>query len=150
MAQLLLVLVPAPRVFLRVLWFSSLHKNQHFQIPIGPGNSGEKSHPVDSIIYLCYFIYFIKRHSKCLGTIELFFSDGIIPSVKGRETVHCFVKFFIHFCSDVQKTGRSKLGTKAGLQRAISQFAQEKKAEMMKTETGKCLFILETPVFLSW
>ena len=76
-------------------------------------------------------------------------SDGIIPSVKGRETVHCFVKFFIHCYSDVQKTGRSKLGTKAGLQRAISQFAQEKKAEMMKTETGKCLFILETPVFLS-
>lgn len=41
--------------------------------------------------------------------------------------------------SDVQKTGRSKLGTKAGLQRAISQFAQEKKAEMMKTESGECL-----------
>ena len=32
--SLLLVLVPAPRVFLRVLRFSSLHKNQHFQIPI--------------------------------------------------------------------------------------------------------------------
>ena len=31
---LLLVLVLAPRVFLRVLRFSSLHKNQHFQIPI--------------------------------------------------------------------------------------------------------------------
>ena len=28
--SLLLVLVPAPRVFLRVLRFSSLHKNQHF------------------------------------------------------------------------------------------------------------------------
>ena len=27
--SLLLVLVPAPRVFLRVLRFSSLHKNQH-------------------------------------------------------------------------------------------------------------------------
>ena len=58
--SLLLVLVPAPRVFLRVLRFFSLHKNQHFQIPIRPGNSGEKSHPVDSTeipIYL--FIYFI-------------------------------------------------------------------------------------------
>ena len=32
--SLLLVLVPAPRVFLRVLQFSSLHKNQHFQIPV--------------------------------------------------------------------------------------------------------------------
>ena len=28
--SVLLVLVPAPRVFLRVLRFSSLHKNQHF------------------------------------------------------------------------------------------------------------------------
>ena len=34
-------------------------KNQHYQIPIRPGNSGEKSHSVDSTeipIYL--FIYF--------------------------------------------------------------------------------------------
>ena len=31
--SLLVVLVLAPRVFLRVLRFSSLHKNQHFQIP---------------------------------------------------------------------------------------------------------------------
>ena len=29
--------VLAPRVFLRVLRFSSLHKNQHFQIPIWSG-----------------------------------------------------------------------------------------------------------------
>ena len=35
--SLLLVLALAPRVFLRVLRFSSLHKNQHFQIPIRPG-----------------------------------------------------------------------------------------------------------------
>jgi len=27
----------APRVFLQVLWFSSLHKNQQLQIPIQPG-----------------------------------------------------------------------------------------------------------------
>ena len=36
--SLLLVLVLAPRVFLRVLWFSSLHKNQHSPIPIRPGH----------------------------------------------------------------------------------------------------------------
>lgn len=43
------------------------------------------------------------------------------------------------FRSDVEKIGRSKLGTKAGLQRAISQFSQEKKAQLSKTETGvKC------------
>ena len=34
---LLLVRVLAPRVFLRALRFSSLHKSQHFQIPIRPG-----------------------------------------------------------------------------------------------------------------
>ena len=34
--SLLLVLVLVPRVFLRVLRFSSLHKNPHFQIPIPP------------------------------------------------------------------------------------------------------------------
>ena len=38
--SLLLVLVPAPRVFLRVLRFSFLHKNQHFLILIRSGNSG--------------------------------------------------------------------------------------------------------------
>ena len=38
--SLLLVFFPAPRVFLRVLRFSSLHKNQHFQIPIRPGTHG--------------------------------------------------------------------------------------------------------------
>ena len=58
--SLLLVLVPAPRVFLRVLRFSSLHKNQHFQIPIRPGNNGGKSHSVDSTeipIYLFFFLF---------------------------------------------------------------------------------------------
>ena len=40
-------------------------------------------------------------------------------------------------CSDVQKPGRSKLGTKAGLQRAINQFTREKKAELMKIDTGE-------------
>ena len=58
--SLLLVLVPAPRVFLRVLRFSSLHKNQHFQIPIRPGNSREKSHSVDSTeipIYFCFIFH---------------------------------------------------------------------------------------------
>ena len=33
---LLLVLVLAPRVFFRLLRFSSLHKNQNFQIPMRP------------------------------------------------------------------------------------------------------------------
>ena len=37
--SLLLVLALTPRVFLRVLWFSSLQKSQFFQIPIRSGNS---------------------------------------------------------------------------------------------------------------
>ena len=40
---LLLVLVLAPRVFFRLLRFFSLHKNQHFQIPIRPENSGRRT-----------------------------------------------------------------------------------------------------------
>ena len=39
--SLLLVLVPSPRVFVRALWFSSLHKKQYFQIQIRAGN-GER------------------------------------------------------------------------------------------------------------
>ena len=43
--------LPAPRVFHRA----------HFQIPIRPGNSGEKSHPVDSteIPLLLFIIIYI-------------------------------------------------------------------------------------------
>ena len=51
--------------------------------------------------------------------------------------------------SDVQRTGRSKLGTKAGLQRAINQFAQEKKAETAKNDTGK-YFQYELLLNFSW
>ena len=71
---------------------------------------------------------------------------GIIAE-KLQWKYYCFTIFF-HvcplislycelWCSDVQKSGRSKLGTKAGLQRAISQFTQEKKTEQMKTDTGE-------------
>ena len=69
--SLLLVLVPARRVFLRVVRFSSLHKNQHFQIPIRPGNSGWKSHPVEStkIPIFSFFIFFLEKDHKLLKVI---------------------------------------------------------------------------------
>ena len=59
--SLLLVLVPAPRVFLRVLRFSSLHKNQHFLILIWSGNSGWratlwKCHCKFSFIFKIFFL----------------------------------------------------------------------------------------------
>ena len=60
--SLLLVLVPAPRVFLRVLRFFSLHKNQHFQIPIRPANSGRIATlyvPLTIPIYTVFSNYFI-------------------------------------------------------------------------------------------
>ena len=40
--SLLLVLVPAPRVFLRVLRFSSLHKNQHSKFQFDPETVDEE------------------------------------------------------------------------------------------------------------
>ena len=55
--SLLLVLVPAPRVFLRVLRFSSIHKKQHFRIPIQSGKSGEKSYSIRSTEIPIYFIF---------------------------------------------------------------------------------------------
>ena len=57
--SLLLVLVSAPRVFLQVLRFSSLHKNQHFQIPIRTGNSGEKSHTRGFHLFYLFIYLFI-------------------------------------------------------------------------------------------
>ena len=60
--SLLFGLVPAPRFFLQVLRFSSLHKNQHFQIPIRPGNSGEKSDSVDSTEKFPFFSYSAHEH----------------------------------------------------------------------------------------
>ena len=48
--SLLLALVPAQR---------TLHKNQHFQIPIRPGNSGEKSHPVDTTEIPILFLFYV-------------------------------------------------------------------------------------------
>ena len=56
LSLLWLVLFSAPRIFLRVLPFSSLHKNQ--QIP--PGNSEEKSHSVDSTELLIYYLFYYK------------------------------------------------------------------------------------------
>ena len=64
LSLLLLVLVSAPGDFLRVLRFSSLHKNQHFQIPIRPGNSGEKSRATTctplQFLFIIYFIIKVK------------------------------------------------------------------------------------------
>ena len=60
--SLLLSLVLAQRVSLRVLWFSSLHKNPHFQIPFPSGISGQiatllRCHCEFQFIYL--FIHLI-------------------------------------------------------------------------------------------
>ncbi len=74
-SSLLLVLVLAPRVFLRVLRFSSLHKNQHFQIPIRSGISGiKKSHLVEDPTvnsHLFLFIPILQQESNKEGEHQL-------------------------------------------------------------------------------
>lgn len=87
-------------------------------------------------------------HMRCADLISLEVSVEMFQCIArcDCETVVqflvliCFfsVCLFVFFCcSDVQKPGRSKLGTKAGLQRAINQFTHEKKAELMKIDTGE-------------
>ena len=55
----LLLLVPVPKVFLRVVRFSSIHQNQHFQIPLRLGNSGQ-SDSVDVPLKLPIFLFYTK------------------------------------------------------------------------------------------
>ena len=54
---------PLPReVFLRVLWFSPLFKNQHFQIPMRPGTSRENEEPLSGCATSKpWFIYLLLR-----------------------------------------------------------------------------------------
>ncbi len=70
--SLLLVLVLAPRFFLRVLRFSLPHKNQHFQISIRSGISGIKtSHLVEGptvnshLFYYYLLFYYCRKVNKC-------------------------------------------------------------------------------------
>ena len=49
--SLLLVLFLAPRVFLRVLQFSSLLKNQYFQIPIRSGIRGPRVYQLKTVVW---------------------------------------------------------------------------------------------------
>ena len=70
---------PLPReVFLRVLRFSPLFKNQHFQIPMRPGTSRENEEPLSGcatfkswFIYLLFWsrlpktVFFLLRKKSC-------------------------------------------------------------------------------------
>ena len=74
--SLLFVLVLAPRVFLRVLsGFSSLHKNQHFQIP--SGISGQRATlwrchcKFQFILFIYLFIYFSRERDQTAGNLIL-------------------------------------------------------------------------------
>jgi hypothetical protein len=60
----LLVLSLATRVFLWVLWFSSLLKNQHFQIPIRSGVSpisweAKIRRHVNKVVYLLFYLFLL-------------------------------------------------------------------------------------------
>ena len=68
--SLLLVPVLVPGGFFRVLWFSSLHKNQHFQIPIrcgirGPQLCQSSDYQVSpSLNKVDLFIYFLNLECR--------------------------------------------------------------------------------------
>ena len=56
--SLLLVLVVGPRVFLQVLWFSSLHKNRHAKFQFDPELVDEKPLCGCATAKFYLFIYF--------------------------------------------------------------------------------------------
>ena len=95
--SLLLVLVLVPRVFLRVLRFSSLHKNQHFRIPIRPGRQmlhmspwlrrlGDFSLHYDVRFALPFFLPHSRSASRMIGILaQKWFdihSNGCVIAVK--------------------------------------------------------------------
>ena len=72
--SLLLVLALAPRVFLNILRFSSLHKNQHFKFKFDPETMERISHSLLLFIYF-YFYLFAGFDNTCdlsavLGILE--------------------------------------------------------------------------------
>ena len=61
--SLLLVLVPTPRFFSGYFGFPLSTKTSISKIPIRPGNSGEKSHSVDSTEIPTYFTFTLLNSS---------------------------------------------------------------------------------------
>jgi len=83
--SLLLVLILAPRVFLQVLWFSSLHKNNisKFQLDqdtergpaIKPAKADVTSSPTIVIYLICSYLSVIFLHVKAVGLSSVFVLD---------------------------------------------------------------------------
>ena len=73
--SLLFVLVLAPRFFLRVLQFSSPHKNKHFQIPFDLETVEVTSTPWTKILFYFILFYFV------LLTPQEKFFVGVMRSV---------------------------------------------------------------------
>ena len=57
-----LVLVLAPRVFLWVLWFFFLHKNQHFKFQFDLETVDRESHLMDRELLNNYYYYYHHHH----------------------------------------------------------------------------------------
>ena len=68
--SLLLVLFSAREVFLWVLWFSPLLKNQHFQIPIRSGFQWTNSHSVEVPLKFPFDFWFFKNF-LCVSNLLL-------------------------------------------------------------------------------
>ena len=87
---LLLVLVPAPMGFLRVLRFSSLHKNQQFQIPIRYGNTGRAA-----TLWMCQWnshLFYCTRKIRLARMVKISF---LFLSTR-RQDIHIETCFLIH------------------------------------------------------
>ena len=67
MLESLLLILIREEVFLRVLWFSPLLKNQHFQIPIRPGITIWMCN-LQIVIYFIYLFMFVQEGD--LETLE--------------------------------------------------------------------------------
>ena len=90
--SLLLVPFLTPRVFIQVLWFSSLHKNQHLQIPIPPDCKAQliifiyKMRYISSkllwLVVLNLYLYFTSRKAQILVRTESFFLENEIPEMQ--------------------------------------------------------------------
>ena len=101
--SLLLVLVPAPRFSLQVLRFSSLNNNQHFQIPIRPGNSRWKSHPLESTKIP---IFFPRPITRTLGNSNLPLTRRHFRLPSGHFLYNLTLDNSNHTCQD--ETGQNK------------------------------------------
>ena len=104
-----MVCVFTPRVFLRVLWFSSFHKNQHSKLQFNLETVNRKSHPrgestaKSSLLYYCYYCPTQERHSSSSLFKFSIFCKCTAGNLNRVSRVLCFLLLciFRHFTLSV-------------------------------------------------